>query len=372
MAGRMTPVSMAETEREPGGEPVPKDYVDPELIKLTRPRPKVGVITAAGLVFLSVFFLLRLNADRRFGGAAEEASRTTAADVVAGKVADDTYVSLEAEPLVAHAIRATNAKGKLGLRVVPARGTGEKLWIVLDGDGWSAPSIGAYTGRLRKLSELPFASAIADYASAHPRPVFAAASAVRAGLSSGKVAAVTGETATVAAADRVAFDVVEPNTSIIACALDERYPNAAAWTKALTDAGIAANGAPQATTEQAKFEVSGSPSTLTQKLQTANLWAARVDPVTHHYETTWGALAGSSPAGFTVNGTTIPDSELDLVGLYVARGIPEGAYALIVGDKPADYWYVLPIAIALAVIALVFAFALVRAVKRDLIAPRVS
>ena len=371
MAGRMTPVSMAESTREPEeGAPIPKDAIDPELIKLSRPRPKVGVITAAGLVFLSVLFLLRLNPDRRFGGAAEEPTRTTAADVVAGKVAADTFVSLEAEPLVAHAIRATNAKGKLGLRVVPARGTGEKLWLVLDGDGWSAPNIGVYTGRLRKLSELPFASAIADYAAAHPRPVFAAASAVRAGLASGKVATVTGETVTVAAADRVAFDVVEPNTSVIVCALDERYPNAAAWTKALTDAGITPNGAPQATTEQAKFEVTGTPSTLTQKLQAANLWAARVDAVTHHLETTWGALAGSSPAGFTVNGTTIPDSELDLVGLYVARGIPTDAYALITGDKPADYWYVLPVAIALAVIALVFAFALVRAVKRDLITPR--
>jgi hypothetical protein len=365
----MTPVSMAETTPEPGA-PIPKDAVDPELIKLSRPRPKVGVITAAGLVFLSVFYLWRLNPDRRFGGAAEEPTRTTVADVLAGKVAADAYVSLEAEPLVAHAIRATTAKGSLGLRVVPARGTGEKLWLVLDGDGWSAPTVGPYVGRLRKLSDLPFAQAIADYASTHPRPVFAAASAVRAGLSSGKVATVTGETVTVAAADRVAFDVLEPNISRIVCALDDRYPNAAAWTKALADAGITPNGAPQATANQATFEVTGSPSSLTQKLQVANLWAARVDPVTHHFETTWGALAGSSPAGFTVNGATIPDSELDLVGLYVARGIPADANAVITGEKPADYWYVMPEAIGLAVIALVFAYALVRAIKRDLIEPR--
>ena len=370
MAGRMTPVSMAETT--PEGAPIPKDQVDPELIKLSRPRPKVGVITAAGLVFLSVFFLLRLNPDRRFGGAAEEPTKVTAADVVADKVGADSFVAVEAEPLVAHAIRTNAAKGSLGLRVVPARGTGERLWIVLDGNGWDSPTLGAYTGRLRKLSELPFAHAIADYAAAHPRPVFAAASAVRAGLQTGKVATVTGETVTVAAADRVAFDVALPNTSVIVCALSDRMPNAAAWQKALTDAGITPDGAPQATTEEARFEVTGTPSALSQKLQAANLWAARVDPVTRHFETTWGALAGSSPAGFTVNGTTIPDGELDLVGLYVARTIPSDAYALLTGEKPADYWYVLPVAIALAVIALVFAWALVRAVKRDLIPPRVS
>jgi len=362
---------MAESTPEPlEGAPIPKDAIDPELIKLSRPRPKVGIITAAGLVFLSVFFLWRLNPDRRFGGAADQPTRTTVADVLAGKVGTDAFVSFEAEPLVAHAIRTTTAKGSLGLRLVPARGTGEKLWIVLDGDGWSAPTVGPYVGRLSKLSDQPFAKSVAEYASAHPRPVFAAASAVRAGMTSGKVATVTGETVTVAAADRVAFDVALPNTSTIVCALDQRYPNAAAWTKALADAGITANGAPQATTDQATFEVTGSPSELTQKLQTANLWAARVEPVTHHFETTWGKLAGSSPAGFTVDGTTIPDNELDLVGLYVARTIPSDAYALITGEKPADYWYVLPAVVGLAIIALLFAYVFVRAIKRDLIEPR--
>jgi hypothetical protein len=364
---------MAESTPEPlEGAPIPKDAIDPELIKLSRPRPKVGIITAAGLVFLSVFFVWRLNADRRFGGAADAPIRTTVADVLAGKVSTDAYVSLQAEPLVAHAIRTTTAKGSLGLRLVPARGTGEKLWIVLDGDGWSAPTVGPYVGRLSKLSDQPFAKSVADYASAHPRPVFAAASAVRAGMTTGKVATVTGETVTVAAADRVAFDVALPNTSTIVCALDERYPNAAAWAKALADAGITANGAPQATADQATFEVTGSPSSLTQKLQTANLWAARVEPVTHHLETTWGKLAGSSPAGFTVDGTTIPDGELDLVGLYVARTIPSDAYALITGEKPADYWYVLPAVVGLAIIALLFAYVFVRAIKRDLIEPRAN
>lgn len=365
----MAPVSMAETTTEPGA-PIPKDAVDPELIKLSRSRPKVGVITAAGLVFLSVFFLWRLNPDRRFAGAGDLPQKTAVSDILAGKVDSDAFVSVETPILLAHAIRTTPAKGTLGLRVAPARGTGERLWIVLSGEGYDPPTIGAYTGRLRKLSDLPFASAIADFANTHPRPVFATASAVRAGLASGKVVSVAGETVTVGANDKVAFDVVDPSTVRIVCAINERMPNAAAWTKALAGAGITPNGAPQATTEQVTFEVAGSAAELTTKLQAANLWAARVDPVTRHYDTTWGALAGSSPAGFTVNGTTIPDAELDLVGLYVARGIPSDAYALITGEKPADYWYVLPVAIALGVIALLFTWVLVRAVKRDLIPAR--
>src|SRR4051812_15730697 len=50
------------------GAPIAKDAIDPELVRLSRPRPKIGVITAAGLVFLCGFFLIRLQADRRFAG----------------------------------------------------------------------------------------------------------------------------------------------------------------------------------------------------------------------------------------------------------------------------------------------------------------
>ena len=66
--------------------------------------------------------------------------------------------------------------------------------------------------------------------------------------------------------------------------------------------------------------------------------------------------------------STIPDAQLDLVGLYVVRAIPSDAYALILGEHPQDYWYVLPVTILVALIGLLFAWALVRAVKRDLLA----
>ncbi|HSN30992.1 MAG TPA: hypothetical protein VLT45_32120, partial [Kofleriaceae bacterium] len=192
----MSPVFMADSAKDENeGAPIPKDAIDPDLVKLTRPRPKIGVITAAGLVFLSVLFLIRLNPDRRFSGRDAAPTRVTAADIASGKVAADSFVSVDAEPLVSHAIRTTAAKGTLGLRVVPARGTGEKLWLVLSGNGWDAPTVGPYTGRLRPLADLPFADAIHEYAAKNPRPVFATPSAVRAGFATGKVTTVGGETA---------------------------------------------------------------------------------------------------------------------------------------------------------------------------------
>lgn len=364
---------MAEsTSAEEPGAPIAKDAIDPELIKLRRPRAKIGAITAAGVVFLCVVFLLRLNGDRRFGGHSEP-TKVTVAQILAGEVASDEYVTLEAEPLMSHAIRTSVQKGGLGLRVAPVRGTGEQLWLVIAGNGWEPPTTAGYTGRLRKLSALTFGSAIQDYAEAHPRPMFATAAATRAGFASGKVATVSGETLSVADGDTVALDVVDPNTALVIAAINDRLPNAGAWASALVAAGITATPLPapageNVQTDQLRYEVKGpgAVAATTTKLEAASLWAARVEPVTRHYQTTWGAMKGGSAAGFTVaQGVTIPDAELDLIGLYVSKEIPPGAYALIDGEKPQDYWYVLPISIGLLAIGLVFLWALVRAIKRD-------
>jgi len=54
-----------------------------------------------------------------------------------------------------------------------------------------------------------------------------------------------------------------------------------------------------------------------------------------------------------------------VIGLYVAKGIPDGAYAVLTGERPDQYWYVLPITVSLVVIGLLFAWAFARAVRRD-------
>ncbi|MDB4953281.1 MAG: hypothetical protein JWO36_850 [Myxococcales bacterium] len=376
MNGRMPLVSvMAEVEKssadEPGA-PIAKDQVDPELIDLSRSGPKVRVLTAAGLVFLCGFFLWKMNADRRFSGSASQPSKVMVSDVLAGNVGLDTYVALEAEPLMSHAIRSTTAKGSLGLRIAPARATAERLWLVVSGDGWEAPPQGVYVGRLRKLEDLPFAPSVAAFADEHPRLVFATAAMIRSGIATNKVKTVSGDEFSVADADRVAFDIVDPNAAVIVGTTNERLPNAAAWQKELERAQIGfiapPAGAPQATTEQVRFDVTlpDAVATLTSKLEAANLFA-RVDPVTRHYDTTWAALKASGPAGFTIGATTIPDPQIDLIGLYVARGIPSGAYALITGERPDDYWFVLPVTVVLGLVGLLSAWALVRAVKRDLL-----
>ncbi len=354
----MSEVAAQEAET---GAPIAKDAIDPDLVKLKRKRPKVGIVTAAGLVFLCVFFIVRLWPDRAFGGSGAP-TKTTAAEVLAGKSNLNDHVSVSAEPLVSHAIRTTISKGSVGLRLVPARGTNEKVWLVVNGDGWEVPNTAAYVGRLRSLDDLPFASAVRDYAIAHPRPLFATPEAIRAATATNQVATVSGETIALADGDQVAFDVVDPNATVIVASLGTRLPDEASWKAALERAGLPpTKSTPLPDTREVRFEIAlpSINAAAQKKLEAAELYAVRVEPVTRHTTMTWAELKKSQvPPG------------AELVGLYVQRAIPDGAYAVIVGEKPADYWYVLPITIGLAILALIFSWALVRAVKRDLMTPQ--
>ncbi|HET9627740.1 MAG TPA: hypothetical protein VFP84_40560 [Kofleriaceae bacterium] len=364
---------MADTpieQREPGA-PVARGEIDPDLVKLARSQPRVGLVTAAGVMFLCLWFLLRLGPDRTFAGAGAPAP-VTVADVVAGKVETERFVKLPAEPLIAHAVRATNAKAALGMRVVPVRGTADQLWIAASGDGWEPPSIDGYVGRLRKLDELPFADAVRAWVAGHPAPVFASVAAIRAGAQANQVATVAGDPVTLAAGDKVAVDTTEPSAATIVATFNDRLPDTAAWNDALGKAGVttAQPGKPDDALGQVRYAVALPVDHVTKLLEAAGLWAARVDPVARHVETTWGELRGRVLAGQP--GFGVPDAQLDLVGLYVARPIPPGAYVVVTGELPDDYWYVLPVTIALAVIFLLFAWAFVRAIRRDLLPTRAA
>lgn len=365
---------MAEPPVEEGA-PVPADAIDPDLIKLRRSRPKISIVTALGIVVLCAVFLLRLGPDRHFAGEPETATAVATADVAAGKIEVERHIQIEAEPEMAQAIRSMKNKGDLGLRIVPVRGTGDRVWLALPGDGWELVSTsGRYTGRLRALDDVPLAPSIRAFSAGTPRPVFATAQAIRAGLAANKIKTVAGDELALTGSERVAFDVVDTTTSTIIVSIIERLPSANAWLSALRNAGIPASPAPPSPTDaalgQVRFAVAMPVADATMKLEAGELWAARVEPVKRHFATTWATLAKSGPQGFTVDGATVPESQVDLVGIYVARPIPSDAYILLVGENPKTYWHVMPITITLAVLGLLFLWALVRAIKRDVLPTR--
>ena len=106
---------------------------------------------------------------------------------------------------------------------------------------------------------------------------------------------------------------------------------------------------------------------VTRRLEAAGLWAARASAVARVVPTTLGELLRGP---LTVEGRVVPDAQVKLVRIAGRRVVPGDARLLIVGEKPADYWYALPLVIALGVIALLFTWALARAVRRELIVPR--
>ena len=113
--------------------------------------------------------------------------------------------------------------------------------------------------------------------------------------------------------------------------------------------------------KQVRLDVTMSADDVTAKLEAAKLFAATVERVTRHHESTWGELA-AAPA-------KLPEGDA-LIGLFVRRGIPADSYALIENEQPQDYWYVMPITIVLGIFGLLFTWALARAV-RDLLPVRV-
>ncbi|MCW5803661.1 MAG: hypothetical protein KIT31_14860 [Deltaproteobacteria bacterium] len=364
----------------PGAAPRARDAIDPELIKLRRTRPKIGIVTALGLVGLSAYFIFKLAPDRSYAGEPEKAPAVALAEVAAGRVDTNRHIRVEAEPVVAHAIRASLNKNDIGMRVAPARGTGDKVWIAVDGDGWIAPAVQGYDGRLRRLKDVPFGATVAEYAAEHPRIVFATVAELRVAVASNKLKTVSGDVVDVRDTDRLAIDQVDPNASTIVASFNDRLPDVATWKGMLKAAEIIPQrtGEPDLQLRNVKFDVSLPVAEVTRRLEKAELWAARVDSVPHHFEATIADLRGSGPQalnlklsapGAAPQVVAVPDTDLDLVGVYVMRPIPDDALVLIAGEAPGDYWYVMPITLALLAIGLVFAWALVRAVRRDLIPP---
>jgi hypothetical protein len=363
----MTIASVMESARPASedGAPKPKDYVDADLVKLARTRTKIGAITSAGVVFLAVMFAWRLLPDRRFGSASDAPDTVSVADVVAGKVGRDSYIEVTAQPAVAGAIRVTTAKGTLGLRVAPVRATNERLWLVLSGDGGEVPVVGSkYRGRLRALSDLALAATARDYAETTPRAVFATAANARAAFANGTLATTNGDEVAVRDGDRVTIDVVDPGHARLVCTLTKELPDAAAWQRAIGEAGVVPNGA--ATTNKdgtIAFDIAAPDAValITTRLADPRYAASRVDAVRRHSDTTWGELRARN----------IP-AEVDLIGVYAARPIPDDAYALDVSERPGEYWYVNWVIGAVGLIAILFGWAFARAVRRDLLPTRTA
>lgn len=369
----------AASSTSPGGDseagrPIPRDEIDPELIGLPRLRGRIGPVLAASMVVFSVYLLLRLTDDLVFSrqGPEPEEHASPAALLGHGDI-DNRFVRLPAVPDRAFATRVQTSKANQGSRLAPIQGTNDRLWLMIDGSVWTAGIRyeEVYAGRVRALDDMPFVDALHQHvATLPPAPRFVTTDAVRTALTgaAGTVATPAGDAIEVSAdtpvhvyqtaADRVRIEVVAT----------ERVPDAAAWASALAETGLVAAGATAEAMPGGRAWMFTAPATgdieaITTALRDAKLVpAARVLPLEIVHETAWGQLAARADA-LTIAGTAVPWDQISWITPIASRGVPGDAWVLVVGEAPESYWYVLPLFAALGVSALLFVWALARALR---------
>jgi hypothetical protein len=348
------------TGPEPG-KPIAKDEIDPELVNLRKGGPRIGIVTSAGVAILCAYLVVRLLPDLAYSREADTPARVTAA-----ALSDNAFVEVPLQLHRAKAVRVRQSEFGIGMRAAPVAGTNDGVWVLMSGDGWS-PAVpnAAYAGRVRELDDLPLADTLRSHVAANPGPSFATLPAARAAFAGGALETVGGDRVTVGAGDRVELDVALPDAATIVVTYNKRLPGLSVWVEALAAAGIAMKGEPRDVTDYtARFDAAEGVPSVTDKLNKAGIYA-RVEPVTSTLVTTWAELAKSGTGPITASGTTIDPSRIDLVRVTAKRTIPSSAKILVIGEVPGDYWYVLPLAIGLALLGAIAIWAGIRAIKRD-------
>lgn len=363
---------MADAPAREEGAPIGKDEIDPELVSLRRAAPRVGVVTAAAVVLLCLVLMVRMRHDLAFARAGDEPRAVTIDDVVAGKVADDSHVTIAAPLDRDAAVRTRVTESNAGTRVVPVVGSGDKLWVALPGDPWSPYQHDEkLTGRLRALADVRFAGAVAGHVAKHPAPRFVTGADLRRTRlgDAPALALVGGGTITPRDTDDVEISVADPGAALVIAAFNPRLPDVKAWGDALAAAGVITAGTPPTArnddTVRWEVRLPDAVDAVTRSLENAQLWGARVEPSGTRYRVPWKDLRADA-TGVTLPTGILPWSAIDVVAVWAPRPVPAGARVLLVGESPGGYWYLTWVYAVLAIFAALFTWAFVRGVKREL------
>lgn len=360
--------SASSTGPEPGA-PLAPGQLDPELVNLKQARRPVGAIAAACLVVLAVFLAVQLIPDLRFARRADAPRIIDVQDADAAgiRTSDDEFVELRRRVSYGRALRVRSTTGSLGMRLTPVLGTGGKVWVAQPGSGYGEPTDGVYRGRARGLDDIAFGAALRARAAGTPVPMYVRTAAWRTAAPGAPLPSLDGEQVRPRGADVVELDEVVADQARIIATFTERLPDVAAWTAALTSAGLALDPAPPSSTGRSATFIArlpGGQAAVAAKLDAAQLWGAIAEPITETRRSTVDELR-ANPAAL---GPGAVDRD-GLLRVWTPMPVPADAVVIIMGEAPGDYWYVLPVAIGLAIIALLFAWATVRALRRDWLRP---
>jgi hypothetical protein len=357
---------------EPGAEPGVD--VDPELLSLRGPRPRVGVLLSLSIVVLCAYLMIRILPDLRF--ALADADPELLASPADALVVDrERFVAIEGLALDrAAALRISHSADPeivTGHRVAPALGTGGALWVAIQGVPRLAPlrHDETHVGRLRALADVPFAEALIAHARERGAPRYASAEALREALATGaaEVRAPGGDAIPLTADTRVSVaEIVADEVEITAVATDE-HPSAERWAHALVDAGALPGLRPPVAEGEDLwvFPAEGRADEIRAALTEARLLAAEAEQVRRLHEAALGELEARD-AALVAAGVSIPWNDIEGVWLEVAVPVAEGARLLLAGEHPRDYRHAVWVFALLGAFALLFLLAFADGLRREL------
>jgi hypothetical protein len=370
------PTSAAGQPADPGA-PLPPDAVDPELVALRRPVGRVGPLLSLSIVALCAHLLWILRADLRFSreGDSPRAVADAAALIADGDLID-RFVEVPAVPDRSFSAQVTSGEsGQTGDIVMPALGTGDALWILVQHRPWEGGAAydEVYRGRPRRLADLPLAGPLREHVAARPPAArHVAPELVRAALERRASEIELGAGGALDVEPTTPVGVVETaelRARVLVARSDER-PDEATWTRALFRASLIAPDA------QPSERLDGAwwyetlrgvgPDKARALLAAADLHAVAVEPLTRTHETTWDKLI-AAPDGLRVvgDGSTVQLAwdRIERIALAVPHSVPPDAVILLTYETPGDYWYLLPLYAAMALFAALFVWALIRSLR---------
>lgn len=322
----------------PDGAPYLPGELDPELVRLRKPLPKLGAVASIAGAVLCLVMLWRLWPDARF------ATQTAPSS----SFAPDTIAELAYDVVFARAVHVRRGVGASGMLVAPVLGSGDAKWIAAPGGGWNDPSgLIPARGRVRRIADTTFGANLAAYVASQPWPAFVPLADLRAsngaGASAARAVAISGEAVSPPADAPVTMNVVVPDRVRLRVTFGTRLPDERAWGVALVAAGLFATAPTSIDTNATRaifeFMAPDAAATAESRLRDAELWGALVEPVTETITSTWGALTSGAPVTTNATGTmrTIPDSAIDLVRVDVRRSVPAHAMVLVAGELPTQF-----------------------------------
>lgn len=349
------------------------DELDPELLKLSKPRTRVGWLLSLAVVVLCAYWMGKLRSDLAFSRQGGEPVAVEAAEIA--KVASDRYVSLRAVPDRARVARV-HYGADLGSHVAPVLGSGGSLWLLTPASAFAPASTpdGArsgdrYTGRVKRLDEMPFFDQLRQFFAALPVFEPLEVSQAIAALTSGATEIETAHGDHLELDRGAAVEVVRRirgRALIVATSNPNGRSDELSWRSALTRAGVLSHGdqpitdSPESWTYEIPAPAGLAP--IEKKLADAGLAGAAVMPVEKVYTTTWGQLQvrGSE---VVAGDTAMPAAEITTVAVAHRPPLPGDAVVVVATESPSDYWYILWLYGLFGAVILLFGWSLIKALR---------